>query len=262
MEAVDSETAKEGLESTADGNTQQAPQARQAISDFVFVVVVILLVDILYRLFASPTEYSLPALQEFEAMMVFRIHEFLGHPVELSYEKGHLVALTFRDDALQYDLKYYISDDCTGMHELVFLASMILPFRSIPLKNRLRGLAVALPLMFVLNMGRLLMLYPLAVAIGNSGMWRWHWLIWKYGQLIIVLMIFLVWFYLAGWRSTVQALSGLSADSVADDSETGPSEEEESEDQVSEPEVSEEEASKEEASKEEASEEEVSEEEE
>jgi len=83
---------------------------------------------------------------------------------------------------------------CTGISELLFFAFLAMLMRGPKMGSRLKGLAIFLPAIFIINIIRLLMLHPLAAWLGVQAMWEVHWFIWKYGMFIVLMALFAAWF--------------------------------------------------------------------
>jgi len=84
---------------------------------------------------------------------------------------------------------------CTGIGELLFFAFLVLLFQGPSWKTKGRGLALFLPIIFIINIIRLLAIYPLALWLGVDAMWGIHWFIWKYGMFIVLMALFTVWYW-------------------------------------------------------------------
>jgi len=97
----------------------------------------------------------------------------------------------------------YVSDECAGLHEVIFLGTLMLLTPGVSLRTRWRSVAAMTLVVQVLNMIRLVMLYPLAVsgceqlpgAYGcEAPMTEFHNFILSSGFLAILVMIWLAWF--------------------------------------------------------------------
>jgi len=89
---------------------------------------------------------------------------------------------------------------CTGISELLFFAFLVLLFRGISIRTKLKGLAIFLPIIFIINIVRLLAIYPLALWLGVQAMWDIHWLIWKYGMFVMLMALFAIWYLVLARR--------------------------------------------------------------
>ncbi len=137
-------------------------------------------------------------LQSGEAYTVFSIQKNLG--IEASFNSTE-VSISYTSPAFTMRIIAL----CTGISELLFFAFLVLLFRGPRWKTKLKGLAVFLPAIFLINIARLLLIYPLALWLGVDAMWGVHWLIWKYGMFLVLMGLFTVW-YLLWAKEDLQAM--------------------------------------------------------
>ena len=57
--------------------------------------------------------------------------------------------------------------------------------------------------LFAENLIRLIMLYPIAIWMGEDSMWIAHYYFWKYGHLAIILTLFGLWFMFVVWKDEI-----------------------------------------------------------
>jgi exosortase/archaeosortase family protein len=134
---------------------------------------------------------SLYPIQVLEARAVYSAHSALGYPVELKNEIGiYYYSQAFRNS----ELSMSIQAPCVGIHEIVFLSALITGFRGVACKLKLKWIAILGSVLFIENLIRLLLLYPIALWVGEDTMWYYHYIFWKYGHLIIILTLFVIWF--------------------------------------------------------------------
>ncbi len=110
----------------------------------------------------------------------------------------------------------YVSDECAGVHEMIFISTLVLLTDRVPWKLKKRTIAVMCGIVYVLNIARLVVLYPLAVSsCANdprgfrcaSGMWEFHTFVYQWGFLIVLVIMWLVWFLWVGGPQRVTAAS-------------------------------------------------------
>jgi exosortase/archaeosortase family protein len=155
---------------------------------------------------------DLSILLRIEAAIVAGVQRLLGVPVAVS-------DLTLRytppaGDAFNVEL----IPECAGVVEMLIFVIMLLVFRGVGWEAKMKGILIFLPVVFVENIARLAVLYPLAVWLGTSSMWSVHSLIWRYGQLLFLLGLFGIWYFrfaamevsgkLTGGRSAPRSLAG------------------------------------------------------
>ena len=56
----------------------------------------------------------------------------------------------------------YVGDECAGIHEMLFITTLVLLTEGVPQRVKIKSIAVLSSLVFVLNIVRLLLLYPFA----------------------------------------------------------------------------------------------------
>jgi len=105
------------------------------------------------------------------------------------------------------NIALYVSDECAGVHEMIFLSTLVAMTEGVPQKLKIRSIIVMCSIIYVLNILRLVVFYPIAVedcmALPNDaaclqGMWNWHTFVWKYGFLLVLVSMWVVWFWRFG----------------------------------------------------------------
>ena len=101
----------------------------------------------------------------------------------------------------------YVSDECAGVHEMIFLSTLVAMTEGVPQKIKVRSILVMCSIVYVLNIVRLLVFYPIAVqectAMPNDAsclipMWEWHTAVYEWGFLVVLVGMWLVWFWRVG----------------------------------------------------------------
>ncbi len=145
-------------------------------------------------LVASPaTNWIFLPLQRAEAYLVVALSRAVG--IEVALENG--IEMHYLHPLPDHTfLNLRLGPDCTGIMELVFLVALILSFRHVPLKNRLRWSAVLGSVLFFENILRMVLNYPIAVRLGGVVQWlRFHNIWFTYGQLVVVMALFALWYF-------------------------------------------------------------------
>jgi exosortase/archaeosortase family protein len=102
-------------------------------------------------------------------------------------------------------IDFYVSDECAGVHEMLFITTLILLTPYISKKIKTWSIPIILVIVFCLNLLRLVLIYPLAASgcEKNPGVWgcdvRWeifHDFVFEWGSLIILTIMWLIWFYI------------------------------------------------------------------
>lgn len=183
----------------------------------VFVLVAVLLSgEILFRWFIEPANTLLP-LQLIEAWLWSNISNLIwtGSAELVAHQTGPMTQVNLLHPTFYGGVvPLYVSDECTGLHELFFLGMMMLLTPSFDLKTKFKHLGIASVIVFILNLVRLVVLYPLAVN-GCEGMnggifgcesplFEFHEFVLRYGSLIVLVVGWTIWFNITGARKGVR----------------------------------------------------------
>ena len=104
----------------------------------------------------------------------------------------------------------YVSDECAGVHEMLFISTLILMTDGVSQKLKFKSIVVMCSIVYVLNIVRLLAFYPIALdacaANPNNpscltNMWEYHEAIYSWGFLVVLVFMWLVWFWKVGGPS-------------------------------------------------------------
>ena len=111
----------------------------------------------------------------------------------------------------------YVSDECAGIHEMIFISTLIIMTDGVSQKIKLRSIAVMCSIVYVLNIVRLVAFYPIAAdacaidpnnpACLNS-MWQFHETVYTWGFLLVLVLMWLVWFWKVGGPARAIKSSG------------------------------------------------------
>ena len=97
----------------------------------------------------------------------------------------------------------YVSDECAGVHEMIFLSTLVMMTDGVPQRTKLKAVAVMCSIVYVLNILRLVVFYPIAVDACMESpnvqacltpMWQWHEAVYTWGFLAVLVAMWLVWF--------------------------------------------------------------------
>ena len=126
----------------------------------------LLLVEIFYWFITQPTN-TLGLIQESEAWIWYHLTELIYGPgaATLSEYNGWTTLVTLRHPDFWADqIRLYVSDECAGVHEMIFISVLIMMTSGVPQRLRIKSAAIACGIVYVLNIVRLLVLYPLALS--------------------------------------------------------------------------------------------------
>ncbi len=165
----------------------------------------LIFVELFYWYITQPTN-TLGLLQESEAWIWYHLTEFIYGPgaATLSEYNGWNTMVTLKHTNFFGDNIYlYVSDECAGLHEMIFISVLIMMSTGVPQRLRIKSAIVACIIVYIINIARLLVLYPLAVSGCNENpnmelcempLHDFHTFFYQWGFLIILVLMWLVWF--------------------------------------------------------------------
>lgn len=176
--------------------------------------IALLCVEAFYWFLTQPSD-TLAPIQVTEAWLwnaatnlLYSDGEFVAST--LSTHNGWLTRLDFThpDFPGNYNtVALYVSDECAGVHEMIFLSTLVAMTEGVPQKLKIRSIVVMCSIIYVLNLVRLIMFYPIALedCIANpnqpeclSGMWNFHTAVYEWGFLVVLITMWLIWFWRVG----------------------------------------------------------------
>ena len=104
----------------------------------------------------------------------------------------------------------YVSDECAGVHEMLFISTLVIMTDGVSQKIKLRSIIVMCGIVYVLNIIRLVLFYPIAAdacaldpnsASCLNPMWNFHEAVYTWGFLLVLILIWLIWFWRIGGPS-------------------------------------------------------------
>ena len=179
----------------------------------------LLAVEALYWFITQPSD-TLAFIQVTEAYIWNEITQLMfGESAStLSSHSGWMTRIDFYHESFpgQFNsVGLYVSDECAGIHEMIFISTLILMTDGVSQRQRFKAVGVMCALVYVLNIVRLVAFYPIAVdgCLANpdqagclNNMWEYHNFVYKWGFLIVLLLMWLVWFrYIGAGSRTLQA---------------------------------------------------------
>ena len=179
----------------------------------------LLAVEALYWFITQPSD-TLAFIQVTEAYIWNEVTQLMfGESAStLSSHSGWMTRIDFYHESFpgQFDsVGLYVSDECAGIHEMIFISTLILMTDGVSQRQRFKAVGVMCALVYVLNIVRLVAFYPIAVdgCLANpdqagclNNMWEYHNFVYKWGFLIVLLLMWLVWFrYIGAGSRTLQA---------------------------------------------------------
>jgi exosortase/archaeosortase family protein len=171
----------------------------------------LLCVEAFYWFLTMPSD-TLAPIQVSEAYLWNAITNFLyGEGAStLGMHNGWMtrIELNHPDFPGTFDhIALYVSDECAGVHEMIFLSTLVAMTEGVPQKLKIRSILVMCAIVYVLNLLRLVVFYPIALedcaALPNdaaclTGMWEWHTMVYKWGFMVVLVGMWVAWFWLVG----------------------------------------------------------------
>jgi exosortase/archaeosortase family protein len=179
----------------------------------------LLAIEALYWFITQPSD-TLALIQVTEAYIWNEITQLMfGEGAStLSTHNGWLTRIDFHHESFPgtFDsVGLYVSDECAGVHEMIFVSTLVLMTDGVTQREKFRAVAVMCGIVYVLNIVRLVAFYPIAVegCLANpnqpeclNNMWDFHTFVYQWGFLIVLLIMWLVWFrYIGGASRTMKA---------------------------------------------------------
>lgn len=192
------------------------PEFLRMIGAVIGLILVLLLGEVIFRWFIEPANTLLP-LQLVEAWLWSAISNVIwqGSTEVVAHSTGPLTQVNLiHPDFVDGYIPLYVSDECAGLHEFLFLSMMVLLTPAFDFRTKFRHLSYAAVILFLLNMVRLIVLYPLAVngCEGTAGevigcdaiLYQFHDFVLRYGSLIVLVIGWTIWFNMTGARAEVR----------------------------------------------------------
>ena len=179
----------------------------------------LLAVEALYWFITQPSD-TLALIQVTEAYIWNEVTQLMfGEGAStLSTHNGWMTRIDFHHEAFPGALDsvgLYVSDECAGVHEMIFLSTLVLMTDGVTQREKFKAVAVMCGIVYVLNIVRLVAFYPIAVegCLANpnqpeclNGMWNFHTFVYQWGFLIVLLLMWLARFkFIGGANRTMKA---------------------------------------------------------
>jgi len=112
-----------------------------------------------------------------------------------------------------------VTDECAGIHEIAFVSFMIWMTPGVSKRLKLRGIFVMAGVLSLLNLVRLVVLYPLAVSgcVENPGeygcwapMWEFHQFMLEIGFLLVIVLGWTGWYLAVGGPAKTKQMGDLN----------------------------------------------------
>jgi len=185
----------------------------------------------LIRILYSPEKYGLPQFLDYlfypfqysNLYIVYGLSKLFG--LEVTIETTDFIV---DYPALGIGGRFGIASACTAVCEMGLIFAVIMAFRGPKWKKRLMWGGIFAGIIYVENIIRLMMNYPLYLYLGRDGWLTYHnfWMEW--GQLIVVLALLLIYVQIIAKKDIMSIYSGKKEDENSEDEPEDPQTKEDS----------------------------------
>ena len=155
--------------------------------NFILVVAIVLPVDLLFQ-YATQDTNSLSYYQTFMTHLLIWILSLAGVNAHYSTHTGTPVVSVEGLSA-----GWEIASACTGLHETLFIGLLVLLFRGVRPRVRVKWAVIFALIIFVETLLRILAGYPMERNLGFATWDRFHFYWWHYGQYAFIMLLFIIW---------------------------------------------------------------------
>ena len=178
---------------------------------YLIIPISLVFVEIIYKILTASQD-TLAWIQVFEAKLWNKLNHLIfgkDSSTLVEHKNGLMTQVELYNsnfpDITNNIIPLYVSDECAGIHEILFISVLILLTPNISRKIKGWSIVIMGILIFCLNMLRLVVLYPIALnsCEKNPGvvnceyaMFDFHQFVFNWGFLITLTTMWLIWFYL------------------------------------------------------------------
>ena len=203
------ERPKRAMKSTGDDVSWSEIAAKLKIIGS--VVALLILAELAYRWMTAPDDTFL-LYQQLIAWIWFNLHSLLFGSDTIAYyaieSEPRKVLEFFHPSLVGSEIPPLdITDECVALHEIAFVSFLIWMTPGVSAREKWRGILTMAGVITVLNIVRLVVLYPLAVkgCVANPGeygcwapMWEFHQFMLDYGFMMVILLGWTGWYLAVG----------------------------------------------------------------
>jgi exosortase/archaeosortase family protein len=88
---------------------------------------------------------------------------------------------------------FLISEDCTGWKSMLAFIALVISTLCVTFKKRALGIAIGIPLIYLGNLARILLVVVIEAAYGYEAALFFHDWLWQAGLIALVLVLWLAW---------------------------------------------------------------------
>ena len=183
----------------------------------------LLFIEAIYWFITQPSNTLVP-IQISEAWIWHELTNLIygEGTATLTTNNGWMTQVNLQNDSFPGALNtvaLYVSDECAGVHEMLFISTLVVMTDGVSQRIKLRSVAVMCGIVYVLNIIRLVAFYPIAVdscALDPNNpsclnpVWQYHETIYNWGFLLVLVIMWLIWFWKIGGPSRAVKASELN----------------------------------------------------
>jgi len=176
---------------------------------YLIIPLSLIFVEIFYKLITASQD-TLAWIQIFEAKLWNKLNHFIfgkDSSTLVEHKNGLMTQVELYNpnfpDITNNIIPLYVSDECAGIHEILFISVLILLTPNVNRKIKIWSVGIMGMIIFCLNMIRLIVLYPIALSSCNnnpgivnceSSMYDFHQFVFEWGFLMTLVVMWLSWF--------------------------------------------------------------------
>ena len=180
----------------------------QLSKSYLKIPLALLFVEAIYWFITQPSNTLVP-IQISEAWIWSEITNLIygEGTATLTTNNGWMTQVNLHDQnfpGVLNTVALYVSDECAGVHEMLFISTLIIMTDGVSQRLKLRSIAVMCGIVYILNIVRLVAFYPIAVDSCATDpnnpsclnpVWQYHENIYNWGFLIVLVFMWLIWFW-------------------------------------------------------------------
>ena len=194
---------------TKSSNDMTWKEVLEVSRSYLKIPLALLFVEALYWFITQPSNTLVP-IQISEAWIWSELTNIIygEGTATLTTNNGWMTQVNLQNESFPGMLDtvaLYVSDECAGVHEMLFISTLIIMTDGVSQKMKLRSIGVICSIVYVLNIARLILFYPIAVDSCSADpnnpaclnpVWQYHEAIYNWGFLLVLVIIWLIWFWL------------------------------------------------------------------
>ena len=192
----------------SDSRDMSWSEVLQLSKSYLKIPLALLFVEAIYWFITQPSNTLVP-IQISEAWIWSEITNLIygEGTATLTTNNGWMTQVNLHDQnfpGVLNTVALYVSDECAGVHEMLFISTLIIMTDGVSQRLKLRSIAVMCGIVYILNIVRLVAFYPIAVDSCATDpnnpsclnpVWQYHENIYNWGFLIVLVFMWLIWYW-------------------------------------------------------------------